>query len=250
MEIILPASGILSKSEIQKFKLMLIQSKFQENINKIMSSINLKHYAKTDFKNIVVPDSTIAKKTVEEAREYCNPILFSHSYRTYFWSSGFALSENLKVDAELLFISSLLHDIGLTDKHNHVCSKKCFANYGGAFSQQFCLENNLDQKKASAVKQAIDLHLNPIIDKVKYGNEAYSLSKGAAMDVIGANSFQFSKKYIEDVNRHYSRQGFKEDILNTMENFSHKEGTRADILYRMGFAKMADKNPMNREYSA
>jgi hypothetical protein len=66
------------------------------------------------------------------------------------------------------------------------------------------------------------------------------------MDVIGANRFQLSKKYIDDVNRHYSRQGFKEDILNTMENFSHKEGTRADILYRMGFAKMANKNPMNR----
>lgn len=248
MEIILPACGILSKGETQKFKLMLIQSKLQENVNRIMLSFNLKNYTKTDFKDIVVPDSAIAKRAIEEAREYCNPILFSHSYRTYFWSSGFASSENLKVDAELLFISSLLHDIGLTDKHHHVCSKQCFANYGGAFSQQFCLENNLDPKKASAVKQAIDLHLNPIVNKDKYGNEAYSLSKGAAMDVIGANRFQLSKKYIDDVNRHYSRQGFKEDILNTMENFSHKEGTRADILYRMGFAKMANKNPMNREY--
>ncbi|MPS66715.1 HD domain-containing protein [Chryseobacterium cucumeris] len=245
MEIILPASGILSKSEIQKFKLMLIQSKLLENINKLLSAANLKQYKNTDYKNIIIPDSQLAKKAVEEAQETCNPILFYHSYRTYFWSSGLALSENLKVDAELLFVSSLLHDIGLTDKHNHICSKQCFANYGGEFSQQFCLDNTQDQKKASAVKQIIELHLYPIVDKLKYGNEAYSLSKGAAMDVVGANRFQLSKKYIDDVNRHYSRQGFKEDILNTMENFHHKEGTRADILYRMGFAKMASKNPMN-----
>lgn len=248
MEIILPKSGILSKSEIRKFKLMLIQSKLQENINKLMLSVNLKQYVKTDFKDIIIPDSALAKNAAEEAQEYCNPALLLHSYRTYYWSSGFALSENLKVDAELLFVSSLLHDIGLTEKHNHICSKQCFANYGGEFSQQFCLENNLDEKKASVVKQAIDLHLNPVINKHKYGNEAYSLSKGAAMDVIGASRFQFSKKYIEDVNRQYSRQGFREDILNTMENFNHKEGTRADILYRMGFAKMASKNPMNIEY--
>ncbi|OCA78791.1 nitrile hydratase [Chryseobacterium contaminans] len=247
MEIILPASGILSKSEIKKFKLMLIQSKLQENINTILLSVGLKKYANTDIKDIVIPDSSLAKKAVKEAQEHCNPALFYHSYRTYFWSCGFAISENLKVDTELLFVSSLLHDIGLTDNHNHICSKQCFANYGGEFSQQFCLKHSQDKKKASAVKQAIDMHLNPIINKSKYGNEAYSLSKGAAMDVIGANRFQLGKKYIDDVNRQYSRQGFKEDILNTMENFHHKEGTRANILYHMGFAKMANKNPMNKE---
>jgi hypothetical protein len=72
MEIILPASGILSKGETQKFKLMLIQSKLQENVNRIMLSFNLKNYTKTDFKDIVVPDSAIAKRAIEEAREYCN----------------------------------------------------------------------------------------------------------------------------------------------------------------------------------
>ncbi|WP_397386139.1 HD domain-containing protein [Paenimyroides ceti] len=39
-------------------------------------------------------------------------ILFYHSYRTYFWSAGFALSEKLNIDNELLFVSSILHDIG------------------------------------------------------------------------------------------------------------------------------------------
>ncbi|WP_312554596.1 HD domain-containing protein [Empedobacter brevis] len=247
MEIIIPKSGILSKNEIQKFKLMLISSKLKENISKIMTTLNIKEYAKFDFNDIPIPDSSISKKAIEEAQESFNPILLYHSYRTYFWSAGFALSEKLKVDSELLFVSSLLHDIGLAENHNHICSKQCFANYGGDFSKNFCKKNGLEEKKSTIIKQAIDMHLNPIIDRNKYGNETYLLSKGAAMDVIGASKFQFSKKFILDVDKSYSRKGFKEDIINTMESFHHKEGTRADILYKMGFSKMASKNSLDKK---
>ncbi|WHT39488.1 HD domain-containing protein [Myroides sp. mNGS23_01] len=246
MEIITSSSGVLSKNEIQNFKLMLVNSKLKESINKIMTSLNIKEYAKFDFNDIPIPDSSISKKAIEEAQDSFNIILLYHSYRTYFWSAGFALSEKLKVDFELLFVSSLLHDIGLAENHNHICSEQCFANYGGDFTRNFCLENGLDKKKSNIIKQAIDMHLNPIIDRNKYGNESYLLSKGAAMDVIGANRFQLNKKFILEVDQSYSRKGFKEDIINTMESFHHKEGTRPDILYKMGFSKMAYKNPLDK----
>lgn len=245
MEIIIPTSGILSKSEVQKFKIMLIQSKLQENVNRLMTMLHIKYYSQFNLADIRIPDSVLSKRAMEEVQDICHPILLYHSYRTYFWSAGFALSEKLKVDSELLFVSSLLHDIGLTEKHHHICSKKCFANHGGDFSKEFSLKNGLKEQQANIIKQAIDMHLNPIVDKKKYGNEAYTLSKGAAMDVIGANRFQFSKKFVSEVHRFYSREGFKEDIISTMENFHHKEGTRADIMYKMGFAKMANKNPLD-----
>lgn len=35
---------------------------------------------------------------------------------------------------------------------------------------------------------------------------------------------------------------FKEDIIQTIEELKHKENTRADILYKMGFSKLASKN--------
>ena len=247
MEIIIPASGILSKNEIKKFKMMLIESQIKEKYNKALALLNIKRYMKFDFKGILIPDSSLCSKAIEEAQDSFNSILFYHSYRTYFWSAGFALSEKLNIDNELLFVSSILHDIGLSEKHNHICSKQCFANYGGEFSQNFCLENGLDKNKATIVKQAIDMHLNPVIDREKYGNESYFLSKGAAMDVIGLNKFQLTKKFILEVDKSYSRKGFKQDIIYTMENFHHREGTRADILYKMGFAQMAGKNALDEE---
>ena len=43
--------------------------------------------------------------------------------------------------------------------------------------------------KASQMQTAVDMHLNPYVSRNDFGNEAYFLSKAAAMDVIGAHSF-------------------------------------------------------------
>ena len=81
--------------------------------------------------------------------------------------------------------------------------------------------------------------------KEKYGNEAYFLSKGAAMDVIGAHSFQLSQNFTNTVHERFPRTNFRNDILETMTSLSHKENTRADILFKMGFQKLASNNKLD-----
>lgn len=237
--------GILDSKEISSFKFSLVTSKLGENKNKILNWLGVKQYHKIDFKNINIPDSKIASLAIEEANDVYNPSLLKHCYRTYFFSSGLAISQNLKIDEEFLFTTSILHDIGLTEKHNHICSKQCFAIYGGNFIKQFALKNGIDALKASNMQTAIDMHLNPYVDKEKYGNEAYFLSKGAAMDVIGAHSFQLSQNFTNTVHERFPRTNFRNDILETMTSLSHKENTRADILFKMGFQKLASNNKLD-----
>ncbi|WP_281980043.1 nitrile hydratase [Tenacibaculum mesophilum] len=233
--------SVLNRKEIQQFKKLLITSKLKESFTKTLYKIGIKSKIKFDLDTINIPDSKLSKLALEEANDLCNPILLYHSYRTFFWSAGIALSEKLHYDEELLFVSSMLHDVGLTDTHNHVCSKQCFANYGGSFANKFTMKND-SKDKASTIKTAIEMHLYPTVDKKKFGNEAYLLSKGAAMDVIGSHYFQVPTSFIKEVHKTYHRNGFKEDIIETMETLNHKENTRADILYKMGFASMASKN--------
>lgn len=233
--------SVLNKKEVQQFKKLLITSKLKESYTKILYKIGIKSKIKFDINAIEIPDSKLSKLALEEANELCNPILLYHSYRTFFWAAGIAISEQLHFDEELLFVSSMLHDIGLTDSHNHICSNQCFANYGGSFANEFVKKND-SQNKASTIKTAIDMHLYPTVDKKKFGNEAYLLSRGAAMDVIGSYYFQVPAFFIKDVHKTYHRNGFKEDIIKTMKTLNHKENTRADILYKMGFAAMASKN--------
>ena len=233
--------SVLNRKEIQQFKKLLITSKLKENYTKLLYKIGIKSKIQFDLGAIEIPDSKLSKLALEEADKLCNPILLYHSYRTFFWSAGIALSERLHYDQELLFVSSMLHDIGLTDTHNHICSQQCFANYGGTYANEFVKKNDTESK-ASIIKTAIDMHLYPAVDKKKFSNEAYLLSKGASMDVIGSHYFQVPDPFIKDVHKTYHRNGFKEDIIETMETLNHKECTRADILYKMGFASMASKN--------
>lgn len=240
--------GILNKKEISQFKISLIKSGINESVKKIMTQIGLNTYAKFNFNDIKIPDSKLAFLTIEEANDIYNPILLKHCYRTFFWSAGIAISEGVKTDNELLFISSILHDSGLTDKHNHICSQQCFANYGGDFAKKNVLKNGMNLNNANVIKKAIDMHLYPSVNKAKFGNEAYLLSKGAGMDVIGAHYFQLPIEFIKTTHKNYSRIGYKEDILQTIEKLKHKKNTRADILKKMGFNKLANKNKLDTNF--
>lgn len=238
----LTKSGVLNKKEISSFKFLLIKSKLSENIKKISVQLGLKSYSKFNFNDLKIPDSKLALLAIEEANDIYNPVLLKHCYRTFFWSAGIAISERIKTDNELLFISSILHDSGLTDKHNHICSKQCFANYGGDYAKKFVIKNGAPINKANIIKKAIDMHLYPNVDINKFGNEPYLLAKGATMDVIGSHHFQLPNKFITDTHKNYPRINFKKDIIQTIETLNHKENTRANILYTMGFDKLANKN--------
>lgn len=245
MSVIYKNQGILDSKAISTFKGSLVTSTLKENSNKFLKWMGLKSYPTIDFSTISIPDSQLAKRAIEEANELYTPSLLKHCYRTYFFSLGLAKSQTKKVDEEFLFTTSILHDIGLTDKHNHVCSEKCFAVFGGDFVKDFATKQGVDQIKAHQMQVAVEMHLDPTVPSNVYGNEAHFLSKGAAMDVIGAHSFQLSDTFIDSVHHLFPRAQFKENILKTMTELNHKPHTRADILFKMGFQKLASKNRLD-----
>src|SRR5277367_5516774 len=65
--------------------------------------------------DIKVPDSNIVRQAEELARSVSNDTLFNHVMRCYWFGELFAQQEGKKVDSELMFLSSVLHDLGLTD---------------------------------------------------------------------------------------------------------------------------------------
>ena len=65
---------------------------------------------------IEIPDSQLATEAADILREYGNEFLWNHSHRVFLFGSLLGRQENLKYDPELLYISALFHDLGLT-KH-------------------------------------------------------------------------------------------------------------------------------------
>src|SRR6185312_13489096 len=64
-----------------------------------------------------IPDSDVAVKATSLAHEVCEPSLFNHCARTYAFAGLLGARQNLKVDLELLFLASILHDLGLTERY-------------------------------------------------------------------------------------------------------------------------------------
>lgn len=61
---------------------------------------------------IVVPDTPLVSRAVEYAHEYCEPYLFNHSMRSWLFAVAIAQLKKCAYDAEVLAVTSLLHEIG------------------------------------------------------------------------------------------------------------------------------------------
>src|SRR5258705_4806546 len=67
---------------------------------------------------VEVPDTPIVAKAMELAERHCDPYLFNHSMRSWLFAVVLAKQRGAAYDPEVLAVSIVLHDIGLTDAFN------------------------------------------------------------------------------------------------------------------------------------
>src|SRR5438132_3954991 len=102
---------------------------------------------------IEIPDSKLATEAADILREYGNEFLWNHSHRVFLFGSLLGRQENLKYDPELLYISALFHDLGLT-KHYSSPDKRFEvdgANAARSLLEQ--LDNWLERVSTSKIRE-------------------------------------------------------------------------------------------------
>ena len=67
---------------------------------------------------VTIPDSKMAREATELVRDIENSLLFNHSSRVYYFSAATGKRKGLTFDPELLYVSAMFHDMGLTPKHS------------------------------------------------------------------------------------------------------------------------------------
>jgi hypothetical protein len=60
-----------------------------------------------------VPDSALARQARGLLLDVASPSLVNHSVRSYAWAVELARHDGLRFDPEILYVSAMLHDIGL-----------------------------------------------------------------------------------------------------------------------------------------
>lgn len=162
--------------------------------------------------DIKVPDSSIVRQAEQLARSVSNDTLFNHVMRCYWFGELFAQREGKQVDSELMFLSSVLHDLGLTD---HASGPHRFEIEGANAARTFLVQQGVSSDQAQKVWDNIALH---VWDVNLFRDDTSRLMQlGLAYDVAGVADAQLDHVDVAEVVRRYPRLNFKRafnDMLN------------------------------------
>jgi hypothetical protein len=130
---------------------------------------------------ITVVDTSLVRDAIEIARSASEPYLFNNVMRS--WLFGILLSEEAKLapDPELLAVSTILHDLGLTDSYT---GENRFGVDGANAARAFLKDRNISTQQMQVVWDAIALHTTRSIALHKEPEVAMTQS-GVSADVIG-----------------------------------------------------------------
>ena len=130
---------------------------------------------------ITVTDTSLVRDAIELARSASEPYLFNHVMRS--WLFGILLSEGVEPapDPELLAVSTVLHDLGLTDRHT---AEERFEVDGANAARAFLKDRGISTPQIQLVWDAIALHTTRSIALHKEPEVAMTHS-GIAVDAIG-----------------------------------------------------------------
>jgi len=191
---------------------------------------------------VTVPDSKMASEATELVRDTASSLLFNHSSRVFCFAALTGKRRGLSFDAELLYVGSMFHDMGLTARHSSRTDR--FEVDGANAARDFLRQHRIDQRDIDTVWAAVALHTTPGIPQYMHPLIAL-VNAGVLTDVVGIEYEQFTEAQRKAVVEAYPRgPDFEEEIIQTFYDWNkHKPETtygtiNADVL--------ADKDPSFR----
>jgi hypothetical protein len=106
---------------------------------------------------IPVPDSLLTRRARELISEVAAPFLVNHSIRSYAFAVELARFDRLEFDPEILYVSAMLHDIGLVPAFD---LGGCFEVDGAIAAKRLAVEAGESEARAQAIYDVIALHNN------------------------------------------------------------------------------------------
>lgn len=178
-----------------------------------------------------VPDSAFARQAREKIVDVAEPYLVNHSIRAYAWAVELALHDDLAFDPEILYVSAMLHDIGLVPAYD---LGGCFETDGAIAAERFALERGQPPDRARAIYQVIDLHMAAELP-LDATNEDILLEASTGTDVTGYRIGDVRPESIPEILAAYPRLTFKRDFAAAfVDQAARKPHCRVAEMVRTG----------------
>ncbi len=196
----------------------------------------------TDFE---FPDTAAARAARELSERYQSPSLQNHVIRSWLWAEAFAAVEGrTDIDHELLYVSALLHDIGLAPEFDNVHIS--YEEAGGHVAVAMTTGAGWDAARSTRSLEVIVRHNWPSVDPDD-DVEGYLLEIATGLDISGARPDVLPAAFIAQVLEAYPRLQLAEEFGGGVVDQAHrKPHTAAHRLVAGGVVQKLRDNPLER----
>lgn len=176
-----------------------------------------------------VPDSDLARAAEKLVLEVSTRSMVNHCVRTYRFGETLGMKHALKPDWEVLYIASLLHDLGLEAPYD---GPGDFETNGAAAAERLLLAAGASDRTASLVRSAIDIHTQ-LIAAEDERPEVKLLHLGAMVDAIGSGLDQIPNDVVAQILHESPRLAWKSVVAALVaKQIAAKPDCRAAVVER------------------
>ncbi len=178
------------------------------------------------------------------ATRFYPPALLNHCIRSYLWGVQYAAAHGIAFDDELLYVSALLHDMGLTDPFDS--HRAPFEDAGGELAWVFGTAAGWSADRAARAAEIIVLHMRPDVSP-DVDAESHILQVATSWEVVGRRPEEFPPQTWTDVVGRYPRLDFGELFSACFKDQADRkpDSSAAESMANNGAARIA-ANPLDR----
>lgn len=159
---------------------------------------------------VEIPETSAVAEATEFLRERTSPLIFHHSRRVFLFGSLHARELNLRIDPELLYISAMFHDAGLSIPFSD--TQQRFELDGADHARNFLLDRGFSESAAEVVWRAIALHTTPGIPG-RMDPEIAATNYGVLTDAVGWGLDRLEDDRVDEIVAAHPRGDFKKEFL-------------------------------------
>jgi hypothetical protein len=193
----------------------------------------------------LLPDDTPATHAAREVvTEYSSAALVNHCERAYLWSAALGELTGAAYDRELLYVASMLHDLGLVPAFDNY--RAPFEDAGGDVGWVFAAGAGWPPERRTRVKEIVVRHMWDEVDP-SFDTEGHLLCEGTNLDIAGRNPDTWPAGFRADVVERFPRLGLPTEFLAAFQDQARrKPGCAAATAVATGLADRIATNSLDR----
>ncbi|GAA4520420.1 MULTISPECIES: HD domain-containing protein [Nonomuraea] len=196
------------------------------------------------YDDIVLPDTPVCHAAREIAAKYHTPSLMNHSIRAYLFAAAYGQANGIAFDAELLYVSAMLHDMGLTPEFDSHAVP--FEEAGGHLAWAVTAGAGWPEERRVRAAEVIVRHMWDEVP-VDSDPEGHLLELSTGMDISGRRTDDIPPGVREEVLRRHPRLDLAQEFAGCIaEQGRRKPSSIAGAFLRGGVLDRIAANPLDR----